>query len=136
MEGLLRAYRQRARPDPEKPEAESCQSVKSRVYKNNRSRMLKKLFNGGLAWLLAITTIGPGLEWFWKAYAGPNDPPPPTLWALTCTLFLSILWLSATWCTHKHGVLSDEVERCAAAKRELEETLLTNRRSSTGRKKK
>ncbi|MBX3611120.1 MAG: hypothetical protein KF871_14610 [Hydrogenophaga sp.] len=82
--------------------------------------------------LLAICTIGPGMEWLWGVIVGP-DLSPPTLWAITFTTMAGVLALMVRHCAHRQGILTDEVERCCKAKAELERQVLKLRKSSQRR---
>ena len=79
--------------------------------------------------LMAICTIGPGLDWLWQAVMGA-DSNPPTLWVLTFLTMAAILALMARYCGYRQRILSDEVERCCKAKSELERQVLKHRKSS------
>ena len=83
--------------------------------------MLKFLQQCG-ALLLFITSVGPGLEWLWH-FVMADDSPPPLLWALAMTTTLSMLWIAVTYCTYRQGILRDEIQRCARAKKMLERQL-------------
>jgi hypothetical protein len=90
--------------------------------------------NSAAAFLATILGIGTGLEWFWNFCFGDSTPP-PVLWASTITVSIGLIWLVIMYCTYHQGILRDEITRCAAAKENLEKTLLRNRNSSKKGKK-
>lgn len=85
--------------------------------------MLKQFF--GI--VVAVFTILPGVHWLWDALEWQS---PSKVWAMTVTVVIFTGYLILKICGFRHKVLKDRIEKCADAKRNLEEQLLRKRRSS------
>ena len=82
-----------------------------------------KLIQSVLIWLGAVGT----LYTVWTIADFKNDP---FIWAVTVTTILVSIQLILTVCAYQHGVINDRLQKCAIAKKRLEEQVLKNRRSS------
>lgn len=89
---------------------------------------VKRIGGGLLTWLMAVQTF----EWVWSKL---DIVSPELAWAFTVCTGALALYVLALMCTFQSSVLKDEVERCAAAKSQLEQQVLKSRRSSKRRQK-
>ena len=88
--------------------------------------MLKHIFTA----VLAFATIMPALHLLWNEASIQS---PALTWAYTVTTGFLIIYMGLAYCGYRHQILTDRIQKCAAAKTKLEMAVIKNRRSSKKR---